>query len=99
MVKFPGITSTMWAVATRSSESSFELRVGLNAMLEAVKFPGIIADLNSGLTDVDWNALSHFREGDDVVPFNVFFFFFLMTDFYFILITIFLLKKRLNGIA
>ena len=70
----------MWAVATHNSEPSFELRVGLNAMLEAVKFPGSIADLNTGLTDVDRNALSHFKEGDDVVPFNVFlpsyFFFF-----------------------
>ena len=29
-------------------------------MLEAVKFPASIADLNTGLTDVDRNALSHF---------------------------------------
>jgi hypothetical protein len=29
-------------------------------MLEAVKFPAGISDLNTGLTDVDRNALSHF---------------------------------------
>ena len=51
MVKFPRITSTMWVVATHNLEPSFELRVGLNAMLEAVKFLVIIADLNSGLTE------------------------------------------------
>lgn len=32
----------------------------LNAMLEAVEFPAGIADLDTGLADVDWNALSHF---------------------------------------
>lgn len=32
----------------------------LNAMLEAVKFPTGIADLDTGLTNVDGNALSHF---------------------------------------
>ena len=69
------ITSTMWPVATRNSEPSFELRVSLNAMLEVVKFPGSIADVNTGLTDVDRNALSHFREGDNIVAFNVFLFF------------------------
>lgn len=31
----------------------------LNAMLQAVKFPAGIADLNTGLTNVDGNALSH----------------------------------------
>ena len=31
-------------------------------MLEAVKFPASIADLNTGLTDVDRNALSHFSQ-------------------------------------
>ena len=41
---------------TRSSEGSY-----LNAMLEAVKFPASIADLNTGLADVDRNALSHCR--------------------------------------
>ena len=30
-------------------------------MLEAVKFPARIADLDTGLTDVDRDALSHFR--------------------------------------
>ena len=33
----------------------------LNAMLEAVEFPAGISDLNTGLTNVDRNALSHFR--------------------------------------
>ena len=93
------ITSTMWAVTTRNSEPYFEFRVGLNAMLEAVKFPGSIADLNTSLTDVDRNALSHFREGDDVSPFNVFpffffFFFGLITDFYFLLIKKIKKKKK-----
>ena len=46
----------MWVVATHNSEPSFELRVGLNAMLKAVKFPGSIADLNTSLTDVDRNV-------------------------------------------
>lgn len=32
----------------------------LNAVLEAVEFPAGISDLDTGLTDVDWNALSHF---------------------------------------
>lgn len=30
-------------------------------MLEAIKFPARIADLNTGLADVDRDALSHFR--------------------------------------
>lgn len=30
-------------------------------MLEAVKFPAGIADLNTSLTNVDWDALPHFR--------------------------------------
>jgi hypothetical protein len=30
-------------------------------VLEAVKFPARIADLDTGLTDVDGNALPHFR--------------------------------------
>ena len=33
----------------------------LDAMLEAVKFPAGISDLNTGLADVDRDALSHFR--------------------------------------
>lgn len=33
----------------------------LNAMFEAVEFPTGISDLNTGLTNVDRNALSHFR--------------------------------------
>jgi hypothetical protein len=33
----------------------------LDAVLEAVKFPARIADLDTGLTDVDGNALPHFR--------------------------------------
>lgn len=33
----------------------------LNAVLEAVKFPARIADLNASLADVDRDALSHFR--------------------------------------
>jgi hypothetical protein len=37
-----------------------EWRSHLDAMLEAVEFPARIADLNTGLTDVDRNALSHF---------------------------------------
>ena len=72
----------MWAVATHNSEPSFELRVNLNAMLEAIKFPGSIADLNKSLTDVDRNALFHFREGDNVVPFNVFLFFFFLNNIF-----------------
>jgi len=32
----------------------------LNAMFEAVKLPTSITDLNTGLTNVDGNALSHF---------------------------------------
>ena len=38
----------------------------LNAMLQAVKFPAGIADLNPGLTNVDGDALSHcgFETGD-----------------------------------
>lgn len=34
----------------------------LNAMLEAVEFPAGVSDLNTGLTDVNRNALSHFPE-------------------------------------
>lgn len=30
-------------------------------MFEAVEFPTGVTDLNSGLTDVNRNALSHFR--------------------------------------
>lgn len=30
-------------------------------MLKAIKFPASIPDLNAGLTDVNGNALSHFR--------------------------------------
>jgi hypothetical protein len=30
-------------------------------VLETVKLPASISDLNTGLTDVDRNALSHFR--------------------------------------
>lgn len=33
----------------------------LNAMFEAIKLPASISDLDSGLTDMDRNALSHFR--------------------------------------
>ena len=32
----------------------------LNAVLEAIKFPARIADLDTGLADVDRDALSHF---------------------------------------
>lgn len=31
-------------------------------MLEAVKLPASVADLDTGLTDVDRNALPHFRK-------------------------------------
>lgn len=31
-------------------------------MLEAVEFPAGVSDLNTGLTDVNRNALSHFPE-------------------------------------
>lgn len=34
----------------------------LNAMFEAVEFPTGISDLNTGLTNVDRNALSSFSE-------------------------------------
>lgn len=34
----------------------------LNTMLEAVKFPASITDLNTGLTDVNADALSHFSK-------------------------------------
>lgn len=30
-----------------------------DAMLETVELPAGVSDLNSGLTNVDWNALSH----------------------------------------
>ena len=30
-------------------------------MFEAVELPTSVTDLDTGLTDVDWNALSHFR--------------------------------------
>ena len=33
----------------------------LDAMLKTVKLPASISDLNTGLTNVDRNALSHFR--------------------------------------
>ena len=33
----------------------------LDTVLETVKLPAGISDLDTGLTDVDWNALSHFR--------------------------------------
>ena len=42
-------------------EREREMNVYLNAMLEAVKFPAGIANLNSGLANVDRNALSHLR--------------------------------------
>lgn len=32
----------------------------LNTMLETVKLPAGISDLDTGLTNVDWDALSHF---------------------------------------
>ena len=32
----------------------------LNAMFKAVEFPAGITHLDTGLTDVDWDALSHF---------------------------------------
>jgi hypothetical protein len=32
----------------------------LNAVFETVEFPAGISDLDTGLTNVDWNALSHF---------------------------------------
>lgn len=35
----------------------------LNGMLEAIKLPASISDLNAGLANVDGNALSHFSEG------------------------------------
>ena len=40
----------------------------LDAMLEAVKFPAGIANLNTGLADVDRDALSHFslRKGREL---------------------------------
>jgi hypothetical protein len=38
-----------------------EKKEDLDAVLEAVKFPAGIADLNTSLTNVDWDALSHFR--------------------------------------
>lgn len=35
-------------------------------MFEAVKFPASVSDLNTGLTDVDRDALSHFRRRLDL---------------------------------
>lgn len=36
-------------------------KTNLNAMFKAVKLPTSIADLDTGLSNVDRNALSHFR--------------------------------------
>lgn len=36
----------------------------LDTVLETVKLPAGIADLDTGLTDVDRNALSHFHRRD-----------------------------------
>lgn len=35
----------------------------LDAVLEAVKFPARVADLDTGLPDVDRDALPHLRRG------------------------------------
>lgn len=43
-------------IRSRSREKQY-----LDTVLEAVKFPARIADLDTGLTDVDRNALPHFR--------------------------------------
>lgn len=43
------------------NRADMEKREYLNAMLEAVKLPARISDLNTGLTDVNRDALSHLR--------------------------------------
>ena len=59
--------SQIWEIkythtCTNSEQIKSELReVYLDAMLKAVKLPASISDLNTGLTNVDRNALSHFR--------------------------------------
>jgi hypothetical protein len=50
-----GIITTPYSAIAR------HLPIRLNAMLQAVELPTGIADLNSGLSNVDRNALSHFR--------------------------------------
>jgi hypothetical protein len=41
-------------------DSLTQTKIHLNAVFEAVKLPASIADLNTGLTNVNRNALSHF---------------------------------------
>ena len=38
-----------------------EIEIYLDSMLEAVELPAGVADLDTGLSDVDRNALSHLR--------------------------------------
>jgi hypothetical protein len=38
------------------------LAIRLNAVLEAVKLPAGVTDLDTGLTDVDGDALTHVEE-------------------------------------
>ncbi|MFS8023065.1 hypothetical protein Hanom_Chr16g01447041 [Helianthus anomalus] len=50
-----------------TSSNSFvtrHLAIRLNSVLETVEFPTGIANLNTGLTDVNGNALSHCGKGD-----------------------------------
>lgn len=42
--------------------NSTETSIYLDPMLKTVEFPAIVTDLNPGLTNVDRNALSHFRD-------------------------------------
>jgi hypothetical protein len=50
-------------VSATDSFVAGHLAIRLNAVLEAVKFPASISNLDTGLSNVDRDALSHFRWG------------------------------------
>lgn len=54
------------SVDDKEKRATMEKWIYLNAVLEAVKLPACIADLNTGLANVNRDALSHLLGyGDD----------------------------------
>ncbi|MDF5361655.1 hypothetical protein P3687_25370, partial [Vibrio parahaemolyticus] len=50
-----GVVSSANGLVTR------HLSIGLNAVFKAIEFPAGVSDLDTGLTNVDRDALSHFQ--------------------------------------
>ena len=48
-----------WSSSKNPKIQSSHLSIGLDTVLEAVELPAGVTDLDTSLSDVNWNALSH----------------------------------------